>query len=473
MVESDNSLSEGARSRILDIISSDSDNDTKESSLKALPDYRFIYDNYFSLLRFAEIHIISQEEYIASYASGAASYELRSTTIYFPLRGTELDADFSRNTDALEAIRQLLAGRDPEEVTGISITSYTSPEGPVAINNRYAASRGEALKQYIVRAYPALAGKVSVHSAGEAWEDLSIAVDSDVCLSEASRSSILSIIVSNSAADAKEAKLRSLPEWNHLFEDVFPGLRCATLKAEFGEKPADVTVITPEEVELPEPEVEDESLAVTDSTLVLQDTTLFVPKAAVPAPDFGKPLFAVSTNVVYDLGGLIRPLSWTPNFAIEIPIGRKWSTFGEYTFPWWVTPGNDQAWQILKWDIGARRWLSRTNANDKWDILRGHFIGIDLGAGYYDIEPSHRGWQGEFQTVGLEYGYAWKLARNWRLDAYVGGGWMGTHYRYYQGSSNDEHLIYNHHGKMTWYGPTKAGISIKYIFKSTDRRAEQ
>ena len=102
-----------------------------------------------------------------------------------------------------------------------------------------------------------------------------------------------------------------------------------------------------------------------------------------PAPyvDNTRPIFAASTNLVYDFGGLIRPLSWTPNFALELPIGQKWSVYGEYAFPWWVTGANDQAWQILKWDIGARRWLSRHNKYDRMDVLRGHFIGIDLGAG--------------------------------------------------------------------------------------------
>ena len=133
-----------------------------------------------------------------------------------------------------------------------------------------------------------------------------------------------------------------------------------------------------------------------------------------------------------------------------------------------MTGANDQAWQILKWDIGARRWLSRHNKYDRMDVLRGHFIGIDLGAGYYDIEPRHTGYQGEFQTVSLEYGYAFRLSRAWRLDLFGGLGWLGTHYRYYEGDSTDEHLLYRHHGKMDWFGPVKAGISIKYIFHKSE-----
>ena len=166
-------------------------------------------------------------------------------------------------------------------------------------------------------------------------------------------------------------------------------------------------------------------------------------------------------------------MSWSPNFAVELPIGQKWSVYGEYAFPWWVNSANDKAWQILKWDIGARRWLSRHNPDDPMDVLRGHFVGIDLGAGYYDIEPKHKGYQGEFQTIGLEYGYAFRLSRSWRLDLFGGVGWMGTHYRYYEGNSTDEHLLYQHHGELQWFGPVKAGVSVKYIFHKNVRRDER
>ena len=107
------------------------------------------------------------------------------------------------------------------------------------------------------------------------------------------------------------------------------------------------------------------------------------------------------------------------------------------------------------------------------DVMIGPVAGIDLGAGYYDIEPRHKGWQGEFQTVGLEIGWAWDLGKDWRLDAFVGAGWLGSHFRAYEGSTDDKHLLYQESGKLTWFGPTKAGVSVKYIFGHKERRAEK
>ena len=256
--------------------------------------------------------------------------------------------------------------------------------------------------------------------------------------------------------------MRELPEWEHLLNEVFPSLRNARAEVKHKEAPAEPAMPTAQPADIT---VDDEPIVVADTTLRLTEDVLNI----APAPAVKYPRFAVSTNVVYDLLGVTDGFRFTPNVSLEFPIGNKWSTFIDYAFPWWVTKGNNQAWQILKWDIGSRYWLSHHNSKVPMDILSGHFVGIDLGAGYYDIEPEHKGWQGEFQTVGIEYGYAWKLGQAWRLDAYVGAGWLGTHYRYYVGDSTDQHLLYRNHGKMTWLGPTKAGISIKYIF-NTERR---
>lgn len=486
-----------------------------------MPEYSSLYANYFRTLRFAEIRYAATgvsgtgaETAAASQAdassdaasatsasakvSGAANASASAlpasrADVIFALRSADIDENSYSNRAVLAAIASMLEGKTAEDVAAINIFSTASPEGPLALNNRYSMQRGQALRDYIVSAYPELAEKISVRSAGEAWDDLKSAVESDPSLSEASRSKILSIIVSDAEVDAKEAKLRALPEWKHLFEDIFPSLRYARINVSMNETPADITEI-PSIADQGDIDVEDETVAVKDTTLHLTDTTIVIPSIpvvpatpvtepndtiskidttvvaseAAPFVDNTKPIFAASTNLVYDFGGLIRPLSWTPNFSLELPIGQKWSVYGEYAFPWWVTSGNDQAWQILKWDIGARRWLSRHNPNDRMDVLRGHFLGIDLGAGYYDIEPKHTGYQGEFQTVSLEYGYAFRLGRAWRLDLFGGLGWLGTHYRYYEGDSTDQHLLYRHHGKMDWFGPVKAGISIKYIFHKTD-----
>ncbi len=382
--------------------------------------------------------------------------------VFFDLNSVVVDRNYGTNGEALDELISLIESRGTDEIDSIEILAKTSPDGTVTVNERCAKQRGQAVYDYIVARYPELKNKVTVRSAGEAWEDLKAAVESDEELSDSSRSKILSIIVSPADPDEKEARMRELPEWEHLLNEVFPSLRNARAEVKHKEAPAEPAMPTAQPADIT---VDDEPIVVADTTLRLAEDVLNI----APAPAVKYPRFAVSTNLVYDLFGVTDGFRFTPNVSLEFPIGNKWSTFIDYAFPWWVTKGNNQAWQILKWDIGSRYWLSRHNSKVPMDILSGHFVGIDLGAGYYDIEPEHKGWQGEFQTVGIEYGYAWKLGQAWRLDAYVGAGWLGTHYRYYVGDSTDQHLLYRNHGKMTWLGPTKAGISIKYIF-NTERR---
>lgn len=163
-------------------------------------------------------------------------------------------------------------------------------------------------------------------------------------------------------------------------------------------------------------------------------------------------VFGVGTNALYDL-------AITPNVSVEFPLGSHWSVLGEFTFPWWTTKDNSRAWQMLKLDIGTRYWFRG------YPLLSGHFVGLDLAAGYYDIEPHHKGWQGEFQTAGVEYGYAWQLGKHWRMDTSIALGWLGSHYRYYQANSTDTRLIYQYDGRLRpWYfGPTKLAVSFKYL----------
>ena len=463
-VESDPELSDEARSEILSVIVSDAAPDAKEAKLREMPEWNHLFKDIFPGTRYARVETKFNEKP----AEQSYTYTPEGIVVNYRERETGVDKDYLRNEATLAAIEEMLKGRDAEEVDSIEITGYSSIEGSEADNARCAEQRAEALRDYIINKHPELEGKVKVKSEGEAWDDLRKAVEQDPNLSEKSRREILSVIDSDDAADVKEAKLRERKEWDRLKKDSFPGTDYAKVKADFRKK----TTIPENEIST-EIEVDDtEDIKVDDGTLKLSDTTLVIKPIAEPAVEkLRKPMFAASTNVVYDLAGIVDGFRWTPNISVELPIGNKWSTYAEYAFPWWLTKENDQAWQILKWDIGARRWLSRHDDSDKMDILSGHFLGIDLGAGYYDIEPKHKGWQGEFQTVGLEYGYAFKLSQAWRLEAYVGAGWMGTHYRYYQGDSTDEHLLYQHHGKLMWFGPTKAGVSIKYIFNKPDRRA--
>ena len=479
-VASSRDISEETRSKVLGIVGSDLSDGEKKSRLEALPEYEEIREKVYPYQRYASLKADIDKSKAVSGKTAVDSGRTKERTkvsdtgkILFPKASSGIDRDYLSNNEAVAALDSMLASRPASEVKRLVIRSGGSIDGTSAANDRVSRERGRSLKDYITSKYPELSDKIEFESVGEDWDDLRSSVVSSREISEDTRSRALEIIDSGLSDETKEQRLKQMPEYEDLYERVFPRQRYARARIEYEEAPEAPVVPVETEVESADSVSTTDTLEIVDyvpvvdsivqvnDTIALKDSV--VAPALLPIPPVVRPIMAVSTNALFDL-------AITPNFAVEFPIGHKWSVYGEYTFPWWVTRANDQAWQILKWDLGVRSWLSKHDKKKPMDIMTGHFVGIDLSAGYYDIEPRHTGWQGEFLAAGVEYGYAWDLGRNWRLDAYVGAGWMGTKYRYYEGDSRDEHLIYQHNGIMNWLGPTKLGVSFKYIFTTTEKR---
>ena len=505
-VESDSRLSSDIRSRVINIIDSDKAADAKEAALKAMPEYNALYANYFRTLRFAEIRlaaasevtnpkdIVASEAEIVASSNAAQQHDYASARTFwadviFALRSSTIDSGSYSNRAVLAAIASMLEGKSVDDVAAINIVSSASPEGPLALNNCYSMLRGQALRDYIVSAYPELAEKISVRSAGEAWDDLKSAVESDPSLSEASRSKILSIIVSDAEVDAKEAKLRALPEWKHLFEDIFPSLRYARINVSMNETPADITEI-PSIADQGDIDVEDETVSVTDTTMHLADTTVVIPvlpvvpaaepadtAATAPADSAGldtaissstgtkagaaeirpwKTIAAVKTNLLYDAVTAL-------NFEVEVPIGRRWSVMAEDIFPWWET-GNKYCFQM--WEIGleGRYWLKPWDVNGT-EKLRGLFGGIYAMSSKYDFQYDKSvNYQGEYWSAGITAGYSKPIGRKKRvnLEMSLSLGYLDSPYRHYMPTDDYSKLIRDPYnvGKVKYFGPTKAKISL-------------
>ena len=520
-VESDSNLSSASRDAVLSIIDSADAPDVKERRLGGVAVYKYLYSSYFRKLRYAELRLVDvaagsatesepQAGAGASSASGAASGSTAvssavavsgtkdSPVVHYRLRSSELDNEYLSNAQALEAVRELLSGRSADEVESIDIVSTSSIEGPVAINNSYAQKRGEALRNYIVSVYPELAGKINVRNAGETWEEFRKAVEADPVLTEESRSEILSIIVSNTAPDTKEARIRKMPEWDHLFEDILTGTRFAKLSAKFKEQAAepaqtvepaqpaepvsdktDSTVVAiPDVVADTDIKVDDEQVTVDDPALKVDEGKTDIPAVAqtVASKDSTvtdnqvtekaferRPLLAASTNLLFDAVTAV-------NVSVGVPIGKSWSVRAEYINPWWVWDHNTRALEIQHLSFGARYYPRGTflgmNFGDPASkrVLTGWYLEGMFGTGKYDLEPYRRGWQGEEWMLQLGGGYSFRLGDHWSLDLGVGFGPMQTGYRYYESNKDDTKLIYKYSGRYSWLGPTNVRASLTYLF---------
>ncbi len=166
--------------------------------------------------------------------------------------------------------------------------------------------------------------------------------------------------------------------------------------------------------------------------------------------------FALKTNLLYDL-------LLTPSFELEVPIGDRWSVAGEWIFPWWITRNNGNALQIMSGQVEGRYWFGDRNNKPQ---LTGWFAGFYAGGGLYDLQWKNNGYQGEFYiAAGFAGGYAHTINKSGslRMEYSLGVGYLNTEYRYYEGMQNNEYLVWQHDGRYTWIGPTKAKVSLVWM----------
>ena len=177
---------------------------------------------------------------------------------------------------------------------------------------------------------------------------------------------------------------------------------------------------------------------------------------SVTLPTSRRTLFAVKTNLLYDL-------ALTPNLELEIPIGRRWSINAEYQYGWWLRKNNTFCWQIEAGGLEGRYWLGN---REKRDVLTGWFVGLFSSGGMYDFQlKKDEGRQGEFYIMaGASAGYALPIARNLHMEFSTGFGALVTNYRRYR--VIDDELIKQ--GKSMKYKallPLKAKISLVWTIK--------
>ncbi len=169
-----------------------------------------------------------------------------------------------------------------------------------------------------------------------------------------------------------------------------------------------------------------------------------------------RPFFALKTNMLFDLLA-------TPNVEIEIPVGKtRFSVMGEFWKPWFVW-GNDRYAYQLQVLGGELRYWTTPRSKLKREQLTGTFFGAYYAHGRYDLQWKGVGDQGEFNSVGVTYGYSWPIARNLNIEASVSAGYLWGPRRHYR-NEYDGHLIWKHTSTERYVGPTKLKISIVWFW---------
>lgn len=385
--------------------------------------------------------------------------------IEFPYDSDSLMVNYRENATMLSALDTILAKQ--AQIEKIVITSFSSPEGRLGYNRALSEKRALAAEQYLLSIHPELSGRITRCAREEAWEDLRSAVAEDENLANVTRNAVLEIIDSDTTPDEKETLMSRLPNFRNICLRYFKALRYAVVQVRFDNSLSIVPV--PEENEIAgeienviEQQEEVKENTEDSAAEAAQEVTL-TQTAQDATPTYTKaPLFALTNNFLYEAAGAAVAFHTVPlTVGYEIPVGRHWSIYSDYTVtvPWHAWNNNSECAELMHWDLGTR-WYpwSRTR------VLKGWYASLSAGAGYYDFQRNGNGYQGEEILGSLGVGYSLCFNDHWSLNFGLGAGPMLTRYRYYEGRSNNEHLVYRYSGTFTYFGVTDAKVTLTYLF---------
>lgn len=390
----------------------------------------------------------------------AARDSLWVGSIHFRVNSSLVLADYMNNAATLASLRHLMSRPGTiETIDRIVVTASASPEGNLLSNTELAHRRAVELRGYMRWQWPGLQNvEFDLRPSGEDWNGLRRMVADDPRVPH--RREMLDLLknIGNYVEDdsALRGRLRSIgggTAYDYLSGEIFPHLRRATAviidtkPRTPGEKYSEIPGRTS-----PSPDAERSALPHSEHGAV----TFFVHPA--PGERVRRPLFALKTNLLFDAFTAL-------NAEIEVPFGSRWSVAGEWIFPWWLIKNEQYALEAGVGTVEGRYWFG--GRADR-PVLTGWFAGLYGGAGYYDIEWSDRGRQGELYHAGLSGGYAHTIGKtgNWRLEYALGLGYMHTGYREYlpvQGADGDWTLVRDHRGSLHWAGPTRAKVSLVWM----------
>lgn len=167
--------------------------------------------------------------------------------------------------------------------------------------------------------------------------------------------------------------------------------------------------------------------------------------------NYKMPAFAIKTNALY-------LATATPNLGFEFALGKKHTM---------EISGNYNPFRFS--DKKLKHWLIQPEYR-YWfcDRFYRHFIGVHAHYAEFNvaniglINTKHYRYQGHLYGGGISYGYHWILGNHWSLETTIGIGYARVEYDKYPCKSCSKKIKKDH---KNYFGPTKAAVSLVYVFK--------
>ena len=367
--------------------------------------------------------------------------------IHYRVNETVVDEDYMGNKEQIHKIKHYLV--NSPRVDSITIYAWSSPDGLYNKNRSLSRKRASSAKRLLLQHSPDSAklnsGKIKISPIAENWEGLTALVKEGY--SRKDREKVLAILGDDTmGSDNKKRELKKLDKgrtWKYLADNYLPQLRAATwvcVWAEVIQGMPEVAAVVQDSLEQP--------------YIGLAPLPPYDHKPVLPQEE-SRTIAAVKTNLLYDAVTAV-------NFAVEVPIGERWSIVAEDVFPWWSwgPNRNKYAFQMVEIGIEPRYWFYK---KEDADVLEGHFVGIYGMSAKYDFQWDRSlCYQGEYWSTGVTYGYSLPVKEWLKLEFSASVGFMRSNYRHYQPSPEYENLYLDEYqvGVLSYFGPTKVNVSM-------------
>ena len=367
--------------------------------------------------------------------------------IHYRVNETVVDEDYMGNKEQIHKIKHYLV--NSPRVDSITIYAWSSPDGLYNKNRSLSRKRASSAKRLLLQHSPDSAklnsGKIKISPIAENWEGLTALVKEGY--SRKDREKVLAILGDDTmGSDSKKRELMKLDKgrtWKYLADNYLPQLRAATwvcVWAEVIQGMPEVAAVVQDSLEQP--------------YIGLAPLPPYDYKPVLPQEE-SRTIAAVKTNLLYDAVTAV-------NFAVEVPIGERWSIVAEDVFPWWSwgPNRNKYAFQMVEIGIEPRYWFYK---KEDADVLEGHFVGVYGMSAKYDFQWDRSlCYQGEYWSTGVTYGYSLPVKEWLKLEFSASVGFMRSNYRHYQPSPEYENLYLDEYrvGVLSYFGPTKVNVSM-------------
>ncbi len=405
----------------------------------------------------------------------------KEVSVGFPVGKSTLDPTYGDNASKLSEVISFLewVKRDSTlELVGVSFSGFSSPEGSFAQNRKLAEKRRNSLEHYVRKRIFFPDSVISRPEGFIAWKHLAELVEKSDMPHREEAVSVLRDVPeftydrNGLMIDSRKKHLMELQygrTWHYMYKHFFREMRNAGVV---------LVTVRPKPVIDVEPVLEEERPVVPDSIdmTVLEEERPVAPDSidmtvleetpdvvAEVSPAEPKPFYmALKTNMLYDALAV-------PNIGAEFYLGRNWSVGINWMYGWWKKESRQRYWRIYGGDIALRKWFGK-RAGEK--PLTGHHAGVYVQAFTFDFEWGGKGhmggkpggtlWDMANYAAGVEYGYSLPVARRLNIDFTLGVGYWGGKYHEY--TPMDGHYVWQATKRRHWFGPTKAEISLVWLF---------